>query len=159
MRPRGCRAGWAAEAARAAARPGACRGPAVPSHPARRPGPGGRRRRRSSQSKPTKHPCTRPTASSAPYNFHGSWAGRRMRGPAPSQEKRQLLSVDVVGEASSAVPAPGAPDPHATIPLVGPFAGHLHFDASITPVLRTDVDVDAYVRRGTSRLGVDTALL
>src|SRR5690625_160405 len=82
-----------------------------------------------------------------------------MRGPAPSQEKRQLLSVDVVGEASSAVPAPGAPDPHATIPLVGPFAGHLHFDASITPVLRTDVDVDAYVRRGTSRLGVDTALL
>src|SRR5699024_2463376 len=82
-----------------------------------------------------------------------------MRGPAPSQEKRQLLSVDVVGEASSAVPAPGAPDPHATIPLVGPFAGHLHFDASITPVLRTDVDVDAYVRRGTSRLGVDSALL
>src|SRR5699024_672624 len=84
---------------------------------------------------------------------------RRMRGPAPSQAQRQLLSVDVVGDATSAVPCPAALDPHALIHLVGPFAGHLHFDASITPVLRTDVDVDAYVRRGTSRLGVDTALL
>lgn len=53
----------------------------------------------------------------------------------------------------------GAPDPHDAIELDGPYAGHLHFDASITPVLRTDVDVAAYVRRGTSRLPVDTALL
>ena len=82
-----------------------------------------------------------------------------MHGPAPPQEKRQLLSVDVVADASSTVPAPGAPDPHATIPQEGPFAGHLHFDASITPTLRTEVDVAAYVRRGTSRLPVDTALL
>lgn len=55
--------------------------------------------------------------------------------------------------------APATPDPHASIPTEGPYAGHLHFDASITPVLRTEVDVDAYVRRGTSRLPVDTAAL
>ena len=53
----------------------------------------------------------------------------------------------------------GAPDPHSAIPQEGPYAGHLHFDTSIAPVLRTDVDVAAYVRRGTSRLPVDTALL
>ena len=45
------------------------------------------------------------------------------------------------------------------MPRSGPFAGHLHFDRTVTPVLRTDVDVDAYVRRGSSRLEVDTALL
>ena len=45
------------------------------------------------------------------------------------------------------------------MPEEGPFAGHLHFDAGIVPVLRTPFDVDAYVRRGTSRLPVDTARL
>ncbi|MGO2557434.1 hypothetical protein [Brachybacterium sp.] len=57
------------------------------------------------------------------------------------------------------MPALSTPDPHATIPVRGPYAGHLHFDASITPVVRTDVDVAAYARRGSSRLPVDTALL
>jgi hypothetical protein len=37
--------------------------------------------------------------------------------------------------------------------------GHLHLDATISPVLRTDFDVAAYTRRGTGRLPVDTALL
>lgn len=69
------------------------------------------------------------------------------------------MSVDLAGGASPAVPMHGTPDPHAAMPLEGPYAGHLHFDASIAPVLRTDVDVAAYVRRGTSRLPVDTALL
>ncbi|ASK67144.1 hypothetical protein CFK39_09610 [Brachybacterium avium] len=45
------------------------------------------------------------------------------------------------------------------MPVDGPYAGHLHFDASITPVLRTDVDVAAYIRRGSSRLLVDAARL
>ena len=36
--------------------------------------------------------------------------------------------------------------------------GHLHLDDSITPVVVTDFDVAAYIRRGTSRLPVDSAL-
>ena len=51
-----------------------------------------------------------------------------------------------------------SPDPHASMPTTGRYAGHLHFDETITPVLRTDFDVEAYTRRGTSRLEVDTAL-
>lgn len=53
-------------------------------------------------------------------------------------------------------PAP-TPDPHTSMPLEGPFAGHLHLDGSITRVLLTDFDVAEYVRRGTGRLDVDTA--
>ncbi len=41
----------------------------------------------------------------------------------------------------------------------GPFDGHLHLDQSITPVLLTDFDVAAYVRRGSARLPVDTVRL
>ena len=51
-----------------------------------------------------------------------------------------------------------SPDPHASMPRAGRFAGHLHFDETITPALLTDFDVAAYVRRGTSRLPVDSAL-
>lgn len=69
------------------------------------------------------------------------------------------MSVDLVGAASPAASPSGTPDPHAAIPTHGTYAGHLHFDASITPVLRTEVDVAAYVRRGSSRLPVDAALL
>lgn len=67
------------------------------------------------------------------------------------------MSVDLTAGAASAAPVRSTPDPHAAIPVDGPFAGHLHLDASIAPVLRTDVDVAAYVRRGTSRLPVDIA--
>ena len=66
------------------------------------------------------------------------------------------MSVDLAADAASAAPVLTAPDPHASIPADGPYAGHLHFDASIVPVLRTEVDVDAYIRRGSSRLPVDT---
>ncbi|MDN5821279.1 MAG: hypothetical protein L0H74_11690 [Brachybacterium sp.] len=69
------------------------------------------------------------------------------------------MSVELAGDAAPTVPALSTPDPHATIPVRGPYAGHLHFDASITPALRTDVDVAAYVRRGSTRLPVDTDLL
>ncbi|WP_394216136.1 hypothetical protein [Brachybacterium vulturis] len=69
------------------------------------------------------------------------------------------MSVDLAAGAAPTAPALSAPDPHTAIPVDGPYAGHVHFDASITPVLRTDVDVDAYIRRGTSRLPVDTSLL
>jgi hypothetical protein len=72
--------------------------------------------------------------------------------------QRWKVLVDLAGMAST-VPAPSSPDPHASIPTSGPYAGHLHFDASIAPVLRTDFDVAAYVRRGSGRLGVDTARL
>lgn len=70
-----------------------------------------------------------------------------------------MVSVDLTTGAAVTPPAPTVPDPHASIPVDGPYAGHLHFDADSTPVLRTDVDVAAYVRRGTSRLPVDTARL
>lgn len=41
----------------------------------------------------------------------------------------------------------------------GRYAGHLHLDETITRVLLTDVDVAAYVRRGSTRLPVDAAQL
>jgi hypothetical protein len=44
------------------------------------------------------------------------------------------------------------------MPTTGRYAGHLHFDETITPVLRTDFDVEAYTRRGTGRLEVDSDL-
>lgn len=72
---------------------------------------------------------------------------------------RWMVSVDLTADAETTGTATSTPDPHATIPVDGPFAGHLHFDASVTPTLRTEVDVDAYVRRGTGRLPVDLALL
>lgn len=76
-----------------------------------------------------------------------------------AQKMRWKVSVDLTADAAPNEPATSTPDPHATIPVDGAFAGHLHFDASITPALRTDVDVDAYVRRGTARLPVDIAQL
>jgi len=63
--------------------------------------------------------------------------------------------TDEHGDANA---VPASPDPHASMPTTGRYAGHLHFDESITPVLRTDFDVEAYTRRGTSRLEVDTEL-
>ena len=62
------------------------------------------------------------------------------------------------GDATGGSGAGSSPDPHASMPRSGPLAGHLHLDESITPVLRTDFDVAAYVRRGTERLEVDSAL-
>ncbi|WP_241237341.1 hypothetical protein [Brachybacterium saurashtrense] len=61
--------------------------------------------------------------------------------------------------AAPAAPAPPTADPHAAMPTTGPYAGHLHFDGTVAPVLRTEVDVAAYVRRGTGRLPVDTGAL
>lgn len=69
------------------------------------------------------------------------------------------MAVDQAGSAAAPSPALPSPDPHASIPLRGRYAGHLHLDETITPVLRTDVDVAAYVRRGSARLEVDTAQL
>lgn len=61
-------------------------------------------------------------------------------------------------EASVPAGPPATPDPHASMPTTGRYAGHLHFDETITPVLRTDFDVEAFTRRGTSRIDVDTEL-
>lgn len=69
------------------------------------------------------------------------------------------MFVDLNADSPQVAHVSHSADPHATMPVEGPFAGHLHFDAGITPVLRTEFDVDEYVRRGTSRLPVDTALL
>lgn len=69
------------------------------------------------------------------------------------------MAVDLAAIPAPSAPASQAPDPHASLPRSGRYAGHLHFDSAVTPVLRTDVDVDAYVRRGSSRLEVDTARL
>ncbi len=66
-----------------------------------------------------------------------------------------MVSVELVRRAAPAV----APDPHASAPTTGPYAGHVHFDETITPVLITDFDVDAYTRRGTDRLEVDMAAI
>lgn len=69
------------------------------------------------------------------------------------------MAVDLTDTAPSpARPAP-TPDPHLSMPTQGRYAGHLHFDETVTPVLRTDFDVAAYVRRGSERLAVDTALV
>ncbi|MGP9538187.1 hypothetical protein ACT3SP_09245 [Brachybacterium sp. AOP43-C2-M15] len=69
------------------------------------------------------------------------------------------MPVDLSVRAPSAASPPPAPDPHASMPETGPYAGHLHFDRTVRPVLRTGFDVDAYVHRGSARLEVDTALL
>lgn len=66
-----------------------------------------------------------------------------------------MVSVELVRRAAPAV----VPDPHASAPTTGPYAGHVHFDETITPVLITDFDVDAYTRRGTDRLEVDMAAI
>ena len=59
----------------------------------------------------------------------------------------------------TSIPSTESPDPHAGMPRHGAYAGHLHFDASVSPVLHTDVDVAAYVRRGSTRLPVDAAAI
>src|SRR5699024_3293172 len=82
---------------------------------------------------------------------------RAEEGPVPIQQKRCQVTVDAEAVAASPAPPRGSPDPHAAMPVTGRFAGHLHFDGSIAPVLHTEVDVAAYVRRGTARLPVDTA--
>lgn len=69
------------------------------------------------------------------------------------------VSVDLTGSTATSDPTAQALDPHASLPRSGPYAGHLHFDETVAPVLRTDFDVAAYVRRGTARLEVDTAQL
>ncbi|MGP9846144.1 hypothetical protein [Brachybacterium sp. 107] len=48
-----------------------------------------------------------------------------------------------------------APETAPGIPQAGPFAGHLHLDETISPVVRTDFDVAAYAKRGTDRIVVD----
>ena len=69
-------------------------------------------------------------------------------------------SAEAASPEAAASPGPvGTPDPHASMPTTGRYAGHLHFDETITPVLRTDFDVEAYTKRGTSRIAVDTELL
>lgn len=50
-----------------------------------------------------------------------------------------------------------APETAPGIPQAGPFAGHLHLDETITPVVRTDFDVAAYAKRGTDRITVDSS--
>lgn len=69
------------------------------------------------------------------------------------------MAVDLTGAAAASTPVSTVQDPHTTLPRTGRFAGHLHFDETVTPVLRTDFDVAEYVRRGTARLEVDSALL
>lgn len=44
-------------------------------------------------------------------------------------------------------------------PALGGPDGHLHLDASISPVVRTEVDLDAYLRRERTRVHVDGARL
>lgn len=87
------------------------------------------------------------------------WCPRQSVPQAWFERKRWKVFVDLsVSSPQDARPAQ-SPDPHASLPTDGPYAGHLHFDESIRPVLHTDVDVAAYVRRGTDRLPVDIALL
>lgn len=50
-----------------------------------------------------------------------------------------------------------APETAPGIPQAGPFAGHLHLDETISPVVRTDFDVAAYAKRGTDRIVVDSS--
>ncbi|WP_232820139.1 hypothetical protein [Brachybacterium sp. YJGR34] len=69
------------------------------------------------------------------------------------------MTADLAGSHCSAVRDPAPGDAGTPSPAGERFAGHLHLDATITPVLRTEVDVAAYVRRGSSRLAVDTARL
>lgn len=69
------------------------------------------------------------------------------------------MPVDATPSTPPAALPSTAPDPHLTIPASGRYAGHLHFDRTATPVIRTDFDVAAYVRRGSSRHEVDTARL
>lgn len=69
------------------------------------------------------------------------------------------MTVDLTEGTVAPAPPPQAQYPHASLPREGFFAGHLHFDETITPVLRTHFDVAKYVRRGSARLEVDTALL
>lgn len=68
------------------------------------------------------------------------------------------MAVDLTGAAAASTPVSPVQDPHASLPREGRFSGHLHFDETITPVLHTDFDVAEYVRRGTDRLAVDSAL-
>lgn len=69
------------------------------------------------------------------------------------------MAVDLTGAAAASTPVSTVQDPHTTLPRTGRFAGHLHFDETVTPVLHTDFDVAEYVRRGTARLEVDSPLL
>ncbi|SLN03995.1 hypothetical protein FM103_16335 [Corynebacterium xerosis] len=50
-----------------------------------------------------------------------------------------------------------APETAHGISQAGPFAGHLHLDETISPVVRTDFDVAAYAKRGTDRITVDSS--
>lgn len=71
------------------------------------------------------------------------------------------MVVDLTGGTAASTPHSQVQDPHdarARPAREGRFTGHLHFDETIVPVLHTDFDVAAYVRRGTARLEVDTAL-
>ncbi|MDN5688718.1 MAG: hypothetical protein L0G94_18870 [Brachybacterium sp.] len=72
-------------------------------------------------------------------------------------DDRPLAASSTTARPTSANPTTA--DPTTRSPSAEPFAGHLHLDETIAPVLVTDFDVAAYTRRGTSRLPVDTGLL
>src|SRR5690625_5714111 len=77
-------------------------------------------------------------------------------------EERWTVTVRSVVSRSSAAPAPEAPTPPdaaGTRPIDPAPRPYLHLDETISPVVLTDFDVEAYTRKDHGRLPVETELL
>src|SRR5690625_4176317 len=77
-------------------------------------------------------------------------------------EGRWTVTVRSVVSRSSAAPAPEAPTPPDAAgprPVDPAPRPYLHLDETISPVVLTDFDVEAYTRKDHGRLPVETELL